>query len=163
MVFLMAGPATNVATLGAVYRAFGSRTLAVYLVNIVIGSVVFGLGYEAMFGDVVVNSMDAHEHSAWWMVLGAVVLSAMLLWFAFEDLRGFLSRRQALASTTAVDIKVEGMTCGGCASRLERLLLATEGVESASVSIQDKRAVVVGLSESEVTEVIEKAGFRAAS
>ena len=163
MVFLMAGPATNVATLGAVYRAFGSRTLAVYLVNIVIGSVVFGLGYETLFGDVVVNTMAAHEHSAWWMVLGAVVLSAMLLWFALEDLRGFLSRRQALAATSAVNIKVEGMTCGGCASRLERLLLATEGVESASVSIEDKRAVVVGLSVAEVTEVIHKAGFKAAS
>ena len=163
MVFLMAGPATNIATLGAVYRAFGSRILAVYIINIVIGSAAFGLGYEALFGDVVVNTMSTHEHSAWWMVLGAVVLSAMLLWFAIEDLRAFLSRRQALASSTSVNIKVEGMTCGGCASRLERLLLATDGVESASVSIEDKRAVVVGLSAAEVTEVIHKAGFQAAS
>ena len=38
LVFLLAGPATNVATVGAVYRSFGGRALAVYLVNIIVGS-----------------------------------------------------------------------------------------------------------------------------
>jgi hypothetical protein len=161
MVFLMAGPATNVATLGAVYRAFGSRILAVYLINIIIGSAAFGLGYEALFGDVVVGTMSAHEHSAWWMLLGAVILSGMLLWFAAEDLRSFISRRKALAASNSVDIMVKGMTCGGCASRLERVLLATDGVTSASVSIEDHRAIVVGLSVESVSEVIDKAGFKA--
>ena len=61
------------------------------------------------------------------MLLGAVILSAMLLWFAIEDLRSLISRRKALAASDSVDIAVEGMTCGGCASRLERLLLATDG------------------------------------
>lgn len=162
MVFLMAGPATNVATLGAVYRAFGSKILAVYLTNIVIGSAAFGLGYEALFGTVTGTVGHSHDHTAWWMALGAGILSAMLAWFALEDLRGFLSRRRAKTSTAAVDIAVEGMTCGGCASRLERLLLATEGVESASVSIDDNRAVVVGIPVEKVTEVIQNAGFKAA-
>ena len=53
------------------------------------------------------------------------------------------------------------MTCGGCASRLERLLLATDGVRSASVSIDNHRAVVVGLSVESVSEVIDNAGFKA--
>jgi copper chaperone CopZ len=105
--------------------------------------------------------MSAHEHSAWWMLLGAVILSAMLLWFAAEDLRSFISRRKALAASNSVDIMVKGMTCGGCASRLERVLLATDGVTSASVSIEDHRAIVVGLSVESVSEVIDKAGFKA--
>ena len=163
MVFLMAGPATNVATLGAVYRAFGSKILAVYLINIVIGSAAFGLGYEALFGAVTGAVRHGHEHTAWWMALGAGMLSAMLVWFALEDLRGLLSRRRAEASTAAVDVAVDGMTCGSCAARLERLLLATDGVESASVSIASNRAVVVGVPVEAVTAVIQDAGFTVAS
>ena len=163
MVFLMAGPATNVATLGAVYRAFGGKILGVYLTNIVVGSVVFGLGYEALFGDIQATAVPAHDHTAWWMVLGAVVLTAMLGWFALEDARAARSRRRALSATEQkVDIAVGGMTCGGCSSRLERLLLATEGVSSARVSIEDHRAVVVGIPASKVVEVIHSAGFEAA-
>ena len=36
----------------------------------------------------------------------------------------------------------EGMKCGGCASRAQRLLAETEGVESAEVSFEDKTAAV---------------------
>ena len=36
----------------------------------------------------------------------------------------------------------EGMTCGGCASKAQRLLQETEGVESAEVSFEDKTAAV---------------------
>ena len=162
MVFLMAGPATNVATLGAVYRAFGSKILAVYLTNIVIGSAVFGLGYEALFGTVTGTVGSGHEHTAWWMALGAGMLSAMLVWFALEDLRSVLSRRRAESSTAAINVAVDGMTCGGCASRLERMLLATDGVESASVSIESNQAVVVGIPVDAVTAVIQDAGFTVA-
>lgn len=34
LVFLMAGPATNVATIGAVYRTLGKRSLGIYLVTV---------------------------------------------------------------------------------------------------------------------------------
>jgi hypothetical protein len=46
MVFLLAGPATNIATLGAIRRNFGSRVTAIYLGTIVVGSCFFGWAYE---------------------------------------------------------------------------------------------------------------------
>jgi len=161
MVFLMAGPATNVATIGAVYRAFNARVLAIYLLNIIAGSVIFGLAYELFFGDVVVGAAHAHAHTAWWSQAGAVVLSAMIGWFALEDLRPLLARlRPAGAGSGEIVVGVEGMTCGGCSSRLERTLLKAEGVETAAVSLDEKRAVVTGaISEAAVREVIEAAGF----
>ncbi len=163
MVFLMAGPATNAATLGAVYRAFGRRTLGIYLGNLVIGSIAFGLGYEALFGEVEVSVLHAHAHTSWWSVAGAVVLASMLAWFAFEDLRSWWTSRQLAAASCAVTVGVEGMTCGGCASRLERVLLATEGVTSASVSLEDKQVVVVGPIDPEaIAAAVEQAGFEAA-
>ncbi len=41
--FLLAGPATNMATLGLVNRELGGRVLAAYLVGIAFTSMVFGL------------------------------------------------------------------------------------------------------------------------
>src|SRR5690606_154518 len=48
LVFLMAGPATNVATIGAVYRAFGRRILTIYLGTIVLGSLALGWAFESI-------------------------------------------------------------------------------------------------------------------
>ena len=50
----MAGPATNVATIGAIYRGFGSKQLAIYLGVLVVGSIGFG----ALF-DLGMGSLDA--------------------------------------------------------------------------------------------------------
>ena len=159
MVFLMAGPATNVATLGAVRRAFGDRTLAIYLLNIIAGSITFGLGYEALFGALDATHMHAHEHGGGIGALWAVTLAGMMLWFAGEELRSRVEQRRAPANEQLV-VGVEGMTCGGCTSRLERQLRAAEGVESVAVSLDNKQAVVVGaISLDDIRLVIEKAGF----
>ena len=165
MVFLMAGPATNVATLGAVYRAFGARSLAIYLGTIVAGSAGFGLLYERLLGEVTVQSvMHSHDHAAWWAQLSAAALLGLIGWFAAEDARGWLRQRQGAraAGGAAFTVGVEGMTCGGCASRLERLLLQTEGVESCAVSLDEKQATVHGsVSPDTVREVVRRAGFDA--
>ena len=39
---------------------------------------------------------------------------------------------------------VEGMTCGGCASRLERVLSGVEGVQEARVNLATRTATVLG-------------------
>lgn len=48
-VFLSAGPATNTVTIGVVKKMLGTRSLAIYLGSIIIGSIVFGLGLDYLF------------------------------------------------------------------------------------------------------------------
>lgn len=48
-VFLTAGPATNTVTLSVVARMLGKRALGIYLASIVIGSLLFGVGMDALF------------------------------------------------------------------------------------------------------------------
>lgn len=89
IVFLMAGPATNAATLGAVYRGFGWRALAAYLGTIVVGSIAAGLLYEAFFPGLEVGAAatQPHEHgAAWWELASALVLAAWVAWCAARDL-----------------------------------------------------------------------------
>jgi len=161
MVFLMAGPATNVATIGAVYRAFGSRSLVIYLVTIVVGSALFGLGYEQLFGSLPVGGVEGHEHTGPVTVISAIVLTVMMGFFAASEFRGWSAARQVRSSAgKAVEVGVEGMTCGGCSSRLQRLLLQADGVDSAVVHLEEKRAVVLGSIDVDgVREVVRNAGF----
>lgn len=166
MVFLMAGPATNVATLGTVYRAFGLRTVIVYLTTITAGSVAFGLGYEAVFGAFPIDVMSPHDHAVpWWGHVSAVLLLGLLAHFAWQDLRGWMARRRAdarLAEAAApIVVQVGGMTCGGCSGKLQRLLQSESGVDSAVVSIDEAQAKVIGTIDlARVHEVIVEAGFK---
>ena len=79
LIFLMAGPATNVATIGAVKRAFGNRVLGIYLATVVVGSVVLAYVYDAFIPFEALGTA-IHEHGhPWWAWASAFVLGALFL------------------------------------------------------------------------------------
>jgi copper-transporting P-type ATPase V len=45
-------------------------------------------------------------------------------------------------ATSTIDFRVEGMTCGSCAARVQRVLAKTEGVADAEVNLATARAHV---------------------
>jgi uncharacterized protein len=165
LVFLMAGPATNVATLGAVWRAFGARALAGYLGTIIVGSVTLGLAYEPLLGSLVAQKTGGHEHMAWWAQASAVLLLLGFAWFAVEEVQAAWTRHKAKqAADQARELAIEGMTCGGCAARLQRVVNAQEGVEAATVSFDTGLLVVSGeIALPQLREVVANAGFEVAS
>lgn len=64
-----------------------------------------------------------------------------------------------------IELNIEGMHCEGCSKRLERVLNGIDGVERASVSLEQKLATIE-YSEEKVSidtikEAINDAGFRA--
>ena len=92
LVFLMAGPATNVATLGAIYKTLGSRPLIVYLITIIAGSLMAGMVFNSVI-DVADVVAAAHSHgTAWWATLSAVVLAILVLWLAAQEMITFVRR-----------------------------------------------------------------------
>ena len=164
LVFLMAGPATNVATIGAVYRGLGLRSLVAYLVTIIGGSIGAGLLFESLVTSSVEGPLHVHEHTAWWSVASAVLLLALMAWFAFDDLRRRLGRSfakpQDEADGASVVVPVEGMTCNNCVANLERVLRRTEGVTGVSVELEPGRAVVQGeVDRRTVERAVADAGF----
>jgi len=125
LVFLMAGPATNVATIGAVYRGFGAQTLAVYLGVIIVGSVGFGAAFDLGIESGLMSppTMAAH-HAAWWAIASAIVLASMLLHLAALDAMRWIRRTFSGGATQEIEVDVLGMNCGACANKLESALLA---------------------------------------
>ena len=63
-----------------------------------------------------------------------------------------------------VKLNIEGMRCTGCSTRLEKVLNNVDGVESAKVSLEEKKANIkydeTQVNESELKEAIEDAGFK---
>lgn len=83
LVFMMAGPATNVATLGVVGKELGRRALFAYLTGVIGMAILFGLLTNylvAEFGVVVapISSMD-HEILPYWLTLASSLLLAALM------------------------------------------------------------------------------------
>ncbi|MEE2787116.1 MAG: permease [Myxococcota bacterium] len=162
LIFLMAGPATNIATLGAVYQALGRRMLAVYLSTIVLGSIALAWVFDAMFGQLgQVNAQTAGHDGGLVHELSAYVLIGLLAWFAMEALRGYIRDDRPTASADEVTFAVDGMTCGGCTRRLTSTLEKLDGAEHVTVSLQPGRAQVIGsVSDAMVRQAIEDAGFK---
>ena len=153
----MAGPATNIATIGAVMRAFGGRVLAVYLSTVVIGSVGLAYVYDAFIPLEALGSMT-HEHAhPWWAWASALVLAGLVVYFVFDDLRSAWLRRTPSAGPAVVTLEVEGLTCNNCVRKLERALRDADGVTSVRVTLDPSRATVEGSAHPADLEAVVRA------
>ena len=166
LVFLMAGPATNVTTIGAIYGRFGWKTVGVYLSTIILGSLFFAWMFDWLLtADVVIESTHVHDHQNWWSIVSAVILTAMILGFIWNDCMRWW-RRQKIKSTSApkIEISIDGMTCGGCVERIESALKNREDVESVSIELKSGLATIVGKPKlDEIKRLIQSLGFQIAN
>jgi len=91
LVFLLAGPATNIATLGVVGKDLGARALAGYLLGISLSAIASGLALDALLAvwgvDIAVQMAAAGETLPAWVVWGsAVVLTPFFILSLYRDL-----------------------------------------------------------------------------
>lgn len=168
LVFLMAGPATNVATLGAVYRVLGTRILAIYLGTVILMSILLGLGFDWLLQGQVGwamptggHSLDGHSPS--YIAIGsALLLSGLLAYLLGLRLRSMIRGRHDAARRTDLTLKVEGMSCRHCVVSVKKSL---EGVAAVSEAIPDPASGLVQvrgdhLDVTALIRAVEKAGFR---
>lgn len=163
LVFLMAGPATNAGTIGALTKHFGLRTTVVYVATIVAGSLGLGWAFSLVWTPEVTLGAQ-HEHHAWWAVASGVALLGFSGKYGFERARSAWSRLRARDDAPACELAVQGMTCGGCVRKVESALLAQPGVEGATVEREPGRAIVRGRAPREaLIRAVERAGFTVGS
>jgi len=176
LAFLVAGPATNAATIATVGRVLGRRALAAYLGTVAVSAWGGGMLLDWLApraGDAIpLFSGGGHHHGGvgWFEHLGAVVLVFVLTrsWW--------LSRRRdcgcgetcTTEAATARDDGVErleftvtGMNCSHCEDSVRRALSELAGVTSADVSLAEGRAVVTGhgLDPELIRAAIDALGF----
>jgi len=101
LVFMLTGPATNIATMGVIKEQLGVRSLAAYLVAVISSAILCGLVLNALyaqFGWSLQLSIMAHGESfPLWRQFAAVVLVGLVLRVYVQPL--FASRTSATQQT----------------------------------------------------------------
>ena len=185
LVFLMAGPATNLATIGAVFRTLGLRVLSVYLGTVVVMSLGFGLLFDRLLTTVPVQTL-VHEHQQGWLpVLSALLLLALMAMLGLRQYRAQVQARERLetvmgqgadpyagsrtrsnANNASPDtndkiLQVKGMTCGHCVATVKNALESLDQVNEASTDLATGQVLIRGgfVETKALQHAIEAAGF----
>lgn len=145
LVFLMAGPATNVATIGAIRSNLGTRALVIYLCTIVVGSMMAASLFDSLVAVTTAGGVGhVHNVTTWWAQLSAVIVLGLIFYFVYETFQRRLRSNVDVTGASGESFSIEGMSCGNCVQKLETLIRQEPGVESVQISLADGRATVVG-------------------
>lgn len=142
LVFLMAGPATNAATMTVIGNAMGRKALLSYLASIVGGAVLFGLMIDYLFpsGFFITSAIaggHGHEHEILpgWLKISSTVILVILMINAY--LRKYFFKSSNTISVNTKTINVSGMTCNHCKKTVETNLMKMPGVKFAQADIKN--------------------------
>lgn len=165
LVFLMAGPATSVATIGTIHKHFGRKVTVLYLGTIIVGSLTFAWIFDATLAPLA-SHVHHHDHGGLGIlshVFGGVLVLAMV-WFVSEEVRAFFRKRKVVTpDKPMLEIEVTGMTCNACVMGLERALSQVVGVEKTDVILESGKTTVLGVVERQaVIDAVRRAGFEVA-
>jgi uncharacterized membrane protein YraQ (UPF0718 family)/copper chaperone CopZ len=171
LVFLMTGPATNMATIATIWKVMGKKTAIIYLLVIAIAALGFGLALDMIFDKWFPEYRPAQkphhmEHGFGFMEIlksaSAVLLLGLLAYGLFN--RGHTHDHEAHRHDEAVEtvtLKVKGMTCNHCVSAVTRAMNETPGVASASVDLKSGKATAEGsgIDAEQIKKSIEDLGY----
>ena len=163
LVFLMAGPATNIATLGAVYRSFGGRVVAIYLGTVAIMSIIFGLIFNRILSPGITGVHHHGGEASLLQLTCAVIMSALLIFLLGRR----LLKRQAATKSISPDnahtmtIQVRGMTCNHCVNTVKNALEEVAGVEEAVPDLTTGTVLIRGdkIDNNTLIQAVQEAGY----
>lgn len=85
LVFMLAGPATNVSTMGMIAKEMGKRTLVIYLFAVVSAAITLGYGLNLLWASMQwalpSAQVNVHEHTTieWIYYISAFILAALMV------------------------------------------------------------------------------------
>lgn len=176
LVFLIAGPATNAATIATVWKVMGRKTTAIYLATVAVGGIAAGLLYDALISlDWIVAELGhAHEHThhgegtGWANVFFAVLLAVVVLNSLYgsvmlQKMRDFFGRGASLGGQQGMAFSVSGMTCSHCAGAVAQKLRALPEVQEVHIDLAAGKANIIGAirNPERVVDALREIGYTA--
>jgi len=170
LVMLMAGPATNAATIAILGKVLGRKTLLLYLFSITIGAISFGLIIDYLLPAswfTVAGCHGQHHHSTglpdWFSIITSSILGILILYSFIKPY--FKSKNTdmnfTLNTSEIIVVNVNGMTCNHCKTNVEKGISLVSGVENVEVDLQSKTATITGKSVSieDIKNIVESRGY----
>jgi uncharacterized membrane protein YraQ (UPF0718 family)/copper chaperone CopZ len=172
LVFLMAGPATNAATITVLNQVMGKKTMFAYLISIISGALLFGLLIDNFlprewftFGGLH-HHMSGHEGH--WMLPGwlkwgsSISLSLLIINGYIQKYRSKIKDSDVNNTSDEKLVSIHGMSCNHCKNSVEKHIAALQNIEIAEVNLEQKLLRIVGSSIDlkTIQSEIESLGFK---
>lgn len=164
LVLLMAGPASNMASIFVIRKVLGSKTLWLYLLSITAGAIAFGCGIDYLLPREWFTSHLMQSHaccsggSAIFSTICSVAMCGLLV---FALINRFLPKKHKIAMDKRV-FKVDGMMCNHCRANVEKALQSLQGVDNVDVDLAAGTATVTGSATDEaIVSAITGIGYGA--
>ena len=159
IVFLMSGPATNMATISISFKQLGKKATMIYLISIIICSMVAGLLFDMLFPGLTVeyslSEMSMLPYSI--QLISAIILIGILLnVFRLH----YFSKNVVLNSD--MSIHIEGMTCNHCVETVKKSLNKIAGVNVVNIDLKTGKIDINCSNEkmNKVKSAIEDLGYK---
>lgn len=178
LVLLMAGPASNAASILVINKVLGRKTLCLYLISIICGAIAFGYGIDYLmprewFAPSIIQTAEGCTHSSPFQWTCTILLTILLL----NILRMKLTHSNTCScehhhdhchtghchtdGTTTVSFTIKGMNCTHCRTNAEKALRSCHGVEDVTIDLQSGNAQVTGhdLDTHAMDQALKSIGF----
>lgn len=161
LVFLMSGPATNIATMSVIYKILGKKNLFIYLASIVICSIGFGLLFDFTFPGLSIED-NGYEVNH---ILGSsieLILSLSLIVVLLNALRiKYFSKKKSIILNKN-ELYIDGMTCNHCVSSVKKSLEKLDGIGDIDIDLASGHLIYNSSSniDKKVQEIILSLGYK---
>ncbi len=167
LLFLMAGPATNIATITMLSKTLGRKGMLSYLFSIIFGTLFFVMIINLFFQEWVIENLqlNTHQHhhhlTALEYLLSFILLSLIL--YVVINKYYIIPKKNKLAMENTANktiIDVQGMSCNHCVSSIENGVIKIQGVATINASLSENKVFIEGSPNLEqVKAKIRELGF----
>lgn len=168
IVFLMAGPATNIATFTVIWNAIGKRMTLIYMASIIGGALLFGFiidyifptSWLSYFSVTEVIGQNHHLLPHWLTLSSALILIALVLNAEIRRLIPKKTKTMNDNQNTSKVYTIKGMTCNHCVANVNKHLSEADNVNTVEVDLSSGRVEIQGeINDDKVKSIVEDIGY----
>ena len=164
-VFLMAGPATNAATISVILNSLGKKIVISYVSVIFVSSILFGSLINIFLDpNTIPMNMDHHHHNhnLLWNIFSDLSVYTMLIiifYYLFSKIKRRSNAMDNLNNDNAY--LITGMTCNHCKQTATEAIENCTGVEKVEIDLDSGKAYIQGsdINDDEIITSIKSVGF----
>ncbi len=176
LVLLIAGPATNIATITTMRKVLGGRSTLIYVAGVILTTWIAAAIYHFFLdnGTLGTHALSHEMALPWWKHLGGGILLALLIFPHFRQKLTSSSKKSCCGagcceslektkntSMSTITLSIKGMNCSHCENSVQNGLSSLPGIEVLSVDKNSCTAAIKteAFDESAVSEKISSLGF----
>jgi len=160
-VFLMAGPATNAATISVIMNSLGKKIVYIYIAVIFTSAIIFGTLINLFLVPASIPNHLAHNHShnfIWdWFSNISIYMMLAITWFSLLK----KDKKMNLDNNADLTLMIKGMTCNHCKKTATEAIESCNGVEKVNIDLDTGKTFIFGkaIDFSEIEDSINSVGF----